>query len=90
MSNDSPGSPPDSVYAVWALNLAAYAVLIVYSVTGDNPWPAFGVAMLAFVVAGAHWFWLRHEGRFHPMATSCWAGGFAAVAWSIGLIAAWA
>ena len=87
--SDSYGSPPDSVYAVWAVNLAAYVVLIIFSVTGDDPWPAFGVALLAFVIAGVNWFRLRANGTFHPLATSCWAGGLAAVAWSIGLLAAY-
>ncbi len=85
-SQSNVGSPPDSVYAIWALNVAAYAVLIVYSVTGDNPWPAFWVGLGAFIISGAHFFWLRKEGRYHPMAFSCWAGGLAALAWSIGLL----
>ena len=34
-SQSNVGSPPDSVYAIWAINAAAYIVLIVYSVTGE-------------------------------------------------------
>ncbi len=88
-SRENAGPPPDSVYAVWALNAAAYIVLIVYSVTGDDPWPGFWVGLAAFIIAGAHFFWLRSQGRYHPMALSCWAGGLSALAWSIGLLAAW-
>ena len=89
MSASNAGSPPDSVYALWLLNAAASVVLIVYSVTGDNPWPAFWVGLGAFVISGAHFLWLRTTDRYHPMAFSCWAGGLAALSWSIGLLAAY-
>ncbi len=82
------GPPPDSVIALLALDVAALVVCLVATVSDVSPWLAFWVGLGVVVIAGIHWFWLKDEGRFHPMATSAWALGFSSLAWSIGLVAA--
>jgi hypothetical protein len=81
---------PQSIAALFALDIAALIVCLVATVSSMSAWPAFILALAVFIIGGANWFALKHAGRFHPAATSAWALGLSALAWSIGLLAAMA
>jgi hypothetical protein len=85
---DSPGKPPRAVILAFVADVVALIVCLVSTIQDVSPWPAFVVALCAFGASGLIWFSLKRQGRFHPLATSAWALGLSALAWSIGLLAA--
>lgn len=89
MTDSSRGFPP-SIAAVFALDLAALIVCLVATVSAMSAWPAFILALAVFLIGAVNWFALKRAGTFHPAATSAWALGLSALAWSIGLLAAMA
>lgn len=79
-------SVPRGVVLAFAADIVALIVCLVSTIVDVSPWPAFVVALCAFAAANLIWLGLKRKGDFHPLATSAWALGLSALAWSIGLI----
>lgn len=88
MTDTSSRSLPGGVVLAFVADVVALVVCLVATITDASPWVAFVVALCAFAGAGLIWFGLKRRGQFHPLATSAWALGLSALAWSIGLLAA--
>lgn len=79
---------PAPTTTVWAVNIAAYVVLVAFTVTADDPRPAFWFGLGTFLFAQAHFFWLRTT-QPTLAAWAAWAGGLSALAWGWILLIAW-